>query len=59
MAEAKKDQKPVSAKLKVVPSYAPFYILSQSVELPIEGGEVERDGWVEANIERGLLRVCS
>lgn len=58
MAEVKAVQK--QPTVKVIAKYAPFDIVptGQVVNDPA-GTVVPLDGWVQANIDNGLLIVCS
>lgn len=45
--------------VKLVAKYPPFIILPTNQEVGAEPVAVEIDGWVQANIDNGLLVVCS
>jgi hypothetical protein len=46
-------------KVKLVAKNQPFSIIPTGQVIPPEGALVEVDGWVQANIDNGLLIVCS
>ena len=57
MAEKKPAAKE-EGKIKVVPTLPPFIVQPTGQVIPAEGGEVELDGWIQANIDSGLLKKC-
>lgn len=57
MAEKKAAAKE-EGKIKVVPTFPPFIVQTTGQVIPAEGDEVVLDGWIQANIDSGLLKQC-